>query len=310
LKLVTCNFKLSEIRKRKIMALQFEPINIDRQQDYLELFRACSQKASDYSFVNIWGWADEYGLMWAWDENLVWIKQTRPETVFWSPVGAWEDKNWQKIMASNISGPAVFIRIPETLMSIWKNCGYSISSIDEARGHWDYLYSVEELIELKGNRFHKKKNLLLQFMKTYKYEYIPMGRDTVNKALSMQEDWCTWRDCEASETLSSENRVIEKVLGAWHELSGLKGGAVMADGKIAGYTVAEKLSDDTLLIHFEKGNQDIKGAYQAINQMFLEHNRNGFERVNREQDLDDEGLRKAKLSYNPVGFMKKYRISI
>jgi len=44
--------------------------------------------------------------------------------------------------------------------------------------------------------------------------------------------------------------------------------------------------------------------------MFLEHNRNGFKMVNREQDLDDEGLRNAKLSYNPVSFLKKYKIAV
>ncbi|MBU2623096.1 MAG: DUF2156 domain-containing protein [Proteobacteria bacterium] len=290
------------------MELQFEPINIERQQDYLRLFRGCTQNASDYSFVNIWGWADEYGLMWAWDENLVWIKQTKPETVFWAPVGPWKDMDWKKILGSKFSIPAVFIRIPEDLVSIWKNCGHSEMAIEESRGHWDYLYSVKELVELKGNRFHKKKNLLSQFIKTYKYDYIPLDHDMVDNALSMQDDWCAWRDCEASETLSSENRVIEKVLKAWHKLPDLKGGAVMADGKIAAYTVAEQLSDDTLLIHFEKGNQDYKGAYQAINRMFLEHNMAGYKIVNREQDLDNEGLRKAKLSYNPVDFLKKYRI--
>jgi hypothetical protein len=292
------------------MTLQFEPVTIDKQQDYLKLFEKCGQKASDYSFVNLWGWADEYGIMWAWDENLVWIKQTRPSIMFWAPVGPWKDTDWKKCLEEKFPEPSVFIRIPEELMEIWKDCGHSRMAIEEARGHWDYLYSVEELVELKGNRFHKKKNLLSQFMKTYKYDYIPLDQDMVDTALSMQDDWCAWRDCEASETLSSENRVIEKVLRASHNLPDLKGGAVMADGKIAAYTVAEKLSDDTVLIHFEKGNQDHKGAYQAINQMFLEHNRNGFIIVNREQDLDDEGLRKAKLSYNPVGFLKKYRIKI
>lgn len=295
------------------MSLQFEPVTIDRQQDYLELFRGCTQKASDYSFVNLWGWADEYGLMWAWDENLVWIRQTKPETVFWAPVGPWKDTDWKRILGSKFSSPCIFIRIPEDLMSIWKNCGHGGMAIEEARGHWDYLYSVGELVELKGNRFHKKKNLLSQFMKTYKYDYIHLGHDIVEKALSMQEDWCTWRDCEASETLSSENRVIDKVLRSWYKLPGLKGvkgGAVVVDGNIAAYTVAESLTDDTLLIHFEKGNQEYKGAYQAINRMFLEHNGTGYKTVNREQDLDDEGLRKAKLSYNPVDFLRKYKIRI
>ncbi|MFO7666134.1 MAG: phosphatidylglycerol lysyltransferase domain-containing protein [Desulfobacterales bacterium] len=291
------------------MTLQFEPINIEKQRDYLELFEKCDQKASDYSFVNLWGWADEYGLMWAWDESLVWIKQTKPETLFWAPIGLWKDKNWKNILEAKFSAPAVFIRIPEGLTEIWKNYSKGIT-VEDTRGHWDYLYSIDELVELKGNRFHKKKNLLSQFIKAYKYDYIPLSHDIVEKALSMQDDWCTWRDCEASETLSSENRVIEKVLRAWHKLPGLKGGAVVVDDKIAAYTIAESLSDDTLLIHFEKGNQDYKGAYQAINQIFLEHNRNGFKTVNREQDLDDEGLRKAKLSYNPVGFIKKYKIVV
>ena len=69
------------------------------------------------------------------------------------------------------------------------------------------------------------------------------------------------------------------------------------------------MTNDTLLIHFEKGSPEFKGVYQAINQMFLEQAGSGFESVNREQDLDNEGLRKAKLSYNPVGFIKKYKIS-
>ena len=64
------------------------------------------------------------------------------------------------------------------------------------------------------------------------------------------------------------------------------------------------------MIHFEKGDTQYKGIYQAINQMFLAHEGNGFTLVNREQDLNDEGLRKAKLSYNPVKFLQKYRVNL
>jgi len=77
---------------------------------------------------------------------------------------------------------------------------------------------------------------------------------------------------------------------------------------MAAYTIAEKLSEDTIVIHFEKGNAAYKGVYQAINQMFLEHTGDNLKTVNREQDLGDAGLRKAKLSYNPSDFIKKYRV--
>ena len=89
------------------MTLHFEPITIERQREYLALFERCAQKSSDYSFVNLWGWADEYGLIWAWDENLVWIKQTKPETFFWAPVGRREDADWKKILESEFSAMGI-----------------------------------------------------------------------------------------------------------------------------------------------------------------------------------------------------------
>jgi hypothetical protein len=87
----------------------------------------------------------------------------------------------------------------------------------------------------------------------------------------------------------------------------------MVDQKMAAYTVAETLTDDTVLIHFEKGDTEYKGVYQAINQMFLENSAadyRDYRYVNREQDLNDEGLRKAKLSYLPVEFLQKYRVDL
>ena len=99
------------------------------------------------------------------------------------------------------------------------------------------------------------------------------------------------------------------MLNSYEKLKGLKGGAILVDNKLIAYTVAEKISEDMVIIHFEKGSQEYKGVYQAINQMFLEHSCKDFKTVNREQDLGDKGLRKAKLSYNPVDFIKKYKVT-
>ena len=126
----------------------------------------------------------------------------------------------------------------------------------------------------------------------------------------MQENWCTWRDCASQAALDSENQAISKVLNNWQQFHRLMGGAIMVETDMVAYTVAERLSADTLVIHFEKGNHDFKGIYQAINQMFLENAGQGFRMVNREQDLDSEGLRKAKLSYNPLGFLKKFDVEL
>jgi hypothetical protein len=290
------------------MPLPFEPIQFDRQGAYRKALAACPQPASDYSFLNLWGWAEEYGLQWAWGEDLVWIQQTRPFVKYWAPIGNWRRIDWQARFQAGPDADATFIRVPEKLVECWqKDLGERLQ-VEEERENWDYLYAFEDLVQLKGNRYHKKKNLLNQFLKSYEFEYQPFGVRMIEQAMAMQEDWCAWRDCESSEVLAAENRAILRVLERWDRIDHILGGAIFIDQIIVAYALAEALTGDTILIHFEKGCPDYKGVYQAINQMFLSHTGDGFKLVNREQDLGNPGLRKAKLSYHPVDFLRKYRV--
>ena len=290
--------------------MTFEPISLDRQTDYFKLLNNCPQVASDYSFLNLWAWADEYGLCWAWEDKLVWLRQTKPYDEFWAPIGCWDQINWKARFKDIEFSPSSFIRIPEKLAEIWQSELGSLVGVEEERGHWDYIYNVEDLTGLKGNRYHKKKNLLNQFVKKYSYSYVPFEPEMIEQAMAMQDDWCTWRDCESSEILSAENKSISRIFQSWDQLSNTLGGALLVGGAMVAYTVAEALTDETVVIHFEKGDTQYKGVYQAINQMFLAHSARDFLQVNREQDLNDPGLRKAKLSYQPVEFLQKYRVKL
>ena len=291
------------------MNLQFEPISLDKQEDYLNMLTRCPQVASDYSFMNLWGWAEEYGLNWAWNDDCVWIRQSRPEVLYWAPVGPWYDIDWSARLVAKPDESTIFIRIPDKLVEHWQTIFKDQATFAEERGHWDYVYSVSDLVDLKGNRFHKKKNLLNQFVKKYEFTYVSFEPQLIGQAMAMQQNWCTWRDCESSDVLSAENRAVFRVLENWEQLSGTMGGAVFVDGSMVAYTVAEALTPQSVVIHFEKGDTRFKGVYQAINQMFLAHCPRDFATVNREQDLNDEGLRKSKLSYNPSEFLRKSRVT-
>ncbi len=292
------------------MPLQFELIQLEQQSAYLEFLDTCPTKASDYSFVNLWGWADIYGLEWAWSSDLVWVRQTRPETLYWAPVGNWGGVNWKQTLKENFSGSVQFGRIPKELLGVWQQINDMHLDAQPTRRHWDYLYSVTDLAELKGRKYHKKKNLLNQFLKKYDYSYLSLSAENIHLTTRMQEDWCTWRDCAAEEALDSENRAILKILDNWEEFDRLMGGALMVDNRMVAYTLAEELADDNLVIHFEKGDADYKGVYQAINQIFLQQAGQPYQTVNREQDLGSEGMRKAKMSYNPIGYIEKYNVTV
>ena len=89
----------------------------------------------------------------------------------------------------------------------------------------------------------------------------------------------------------------------------MEGLLLRVDGKIAAMTLGSRLSQHTFDVHFEKALEKYDGAYPAINQAFARHIRQKYPEVtllNREDDMGIEGLRKAKMSYNPTQFREKY----
>jgi hypothetical protein len=300
------------------MKLRFSPLALDRREEYSSLFALCGERASDYSFINIWGWSEERQYEWAFHDGLCWLRLTGgpPPAVYWAPVGDWNRTDWAEVLGNFFPHGAVFERVPQVLADIWREqLGEAAMRLEEQRSEWEYLYSYEKMVALSGNRLHKKKNLLNQFKKLYDYTYAPICHKRIAAIRAMQEEWFQWRGCEESPGLAAENVAIARVLNHWEELPGILGGSLSvkdAEGrdKIIAYTVAEEFfgSGGTVVIHFEKGLDSYKGVYQAVNQIFLAESRErAFTLVNREQDMGIEGIRQAKESYGPVGFLKKYR---
>ncbi len=286
--------------------MEFAPVTLEGLDAYQEALARMPQKTSDYSFVNLWGWGPHYGLRWSWEGDVVVLRQTHPAPIYWAPVGAWEGVDWPQLF-SRLPRPLRFVRVPEALVEFWRVLGLPMA-VHEAREHWDYVYRVEELVSLAGRRYHSKKNLLHQFVRQYPFTWVELDERTVECALALQTEWLLWRDTEDDATLAAENQAIVRVFHDWGRLKGVRGGGILVEGKMVAYTVADALDAEMIVIHFEKGCPQFRGVYQAINQMFLEQAGQQFRWVNREQDLGDEGLRQAKLSYHPAFFLKKYTV--
>jgi len=280
---------------------------MERMKEYLALFELCGEKASDYSFINVWGWS-EWRFEWAFADGLCWLRlASDAEPVYWAPVGDWNRADWLELIGRLFAPGTVFERTPQALAEIWAEQLGKRIRIEKQRSEWEYLYNYEAMASLSGNKMHKKKNKVNQFIKLYDYTYLPICPKHIGVIGEIQREWCESRSCEESAGLMAENIAITRVLDQWGNLPGILGGSLSVNGKTIAYTVAEDLGNGTMIILFEKGLDTYKGVYQAINQMFLT-NTPGFETVNRGQDLGLLGMRQAKKSYNPIGFVKKYRI--
>ena len=75
---------------------------------------------------------------------------------------------------------------------------------------------------------------------------------------------------------------------------------------IAACTIGEPGNKkDTLIVHIEKALTEVQGAYTVINQQFALHEGAAYRYLNREEDLGEDGLRQAKMSYKPVFLIEK-----
>ena len=89
----------------------------------------------------------------------------------------------------------------------------------------------------------------------------------------------------------------------------VKIGGIYVDGELNAFSIASKNENsDMIFVHIEKANPEIRGLYPVINQQFQLHEYPDATEVNREDDMGLEGLRKSKLSYQPIRLLKKYTI--
>ena len=146
------------------MNIHFEAINLKKKDTYYSYWNKTPLRSLDYTLANLWGWQEYYGLEWCFHNDICLIRQTKPNIFYWAPLGNWQQTDWQQY--SPLLKGQTFIRVPELLTEIWQQF-FPENKQEEERGQWEYLYSQEELANLPGNRFHKKKNHLNSYIKTY-----------------------------------------------------------------------------------------------------------------------------------------------
>ena len=287
---------------------EFREVDLSLKPEVRELLLRHPLEASEYTFTNIFAFRLAYEFQLSRLRGNLIMKRNMEPVSFFSPVGNSHIRETMKELFAylrNISDDAFVERVPESFVKQFLTSQDYI--VHEDRDNFDYLYNVQDLIELKGRKFHDKKNRVNRFRADYKYEYHALTPGRIEECIEFEHYWCEVRDCGKYPGLEKERCAILELLNNFGALD-IKGGIIKTGGKIAALTLGEKMSSDTFVIHVEKAHSHIPGLYQVINQEFLIHEAGDCRYVNREQDLGEKGLRNAKMSYNPSGFIRKYRV--
>ena len=276
---------------------QSSKTTLDMRPALHPLFKQLPEGISEFTFANLYLFREthHYRISYLVDKIIMVFGDDAGETFFMLPFGL-PDKD----MMDELFGQFVSMKcVSENQTKKLTQMGYAVS---EDRQNFDYLYLQKDLAELSGRKFHKKRNLIKAFINNYSYEGKPLLEEYHSDAIHILETWRQGRSDIGDYIAAKE--ALEKA----EELQ-LCGGIYYVDGQPCAYSLGEELAQgQSFVIHFEKAVKDYKGLWQFVNQAFASILPEIYKTINREQDLGTEGLRKAKLSYNPVDFVKKYRV--
>jgi len=173
------------------------------------------------------------------------------------------------------------------------------------RDYFDYIYLREDLATLRGKKYQAKRNHVNNFVKTYPYKYIEITPELVPECLQLESKWFKANSGgDDEQELNDERRSMIYALNHCEEL-GLRGGAICVNHQIVAFSFGAPITYNTFGVHVEKADVNYEGSYAIINKEFAAHLPEQYIYVNREEDLGIEGLRKAKLSYQPTILLEK-----
>lgn len=173
-----------------------------------------------------------------------------------------------------------------------------VFDVDQNRDYSDYVYFREKLENLSGKKLQSKRNHINKFLSLYpQYEYKPLTKEMISDCLRLERQWKAGQDDdEQADSQNMELRAMTRVFHRWDQL-GMSGGTIWVDGELVAFTYGCPINHDTFDVCVEKANVAYEGAYTIINREFVRHLPDQFIYINREEDMGEEGLRKAKLSY-------------
>lgn len=279
----------------------FKPVGLEDQDVFKEYLEASPSEVCELNFANIFMWKESERSSWTILNGslCVLVEPDFEDSYVLPPVGG---ERVVETISACLGHAQRLSRVPAGFAERY-GAGFKV---EEDPGNFDYIYLRQELAELKGKKFDGKRNRIRKFESTFVHEYHPLTRADVPGCFRLLEDWFEEKR-NGDLYMRAERVAIIQALASFERL-GLTGGVVKVGGRVEAFTMGGRLTADMAVIPIEIANPGLVGLAQWINREFICRECGDYAFINREQDMGIEGLRKAKLSYQPARLVKKYNL--
>ena len=302
---------------RELIKIKLQKLTCTDKPTFDKYFGSRYCEHSGYTFTNFFIWRKLRDYRWAIEDDVLYIFSSDDKTfAAWQPIGAQEKmqdaitKILQFAQENRGDKQFKFAVVEKIFADELEKYPYAKFNITAERNNFDYVYLAQDLINLSGRKFHGKKNHLNAFKKEYpNAKYLPITEEIIPKCRDMLNIWSEAHKRDDCPLIGYEQAAIHEIFDNFDAFK-LKGGAILIDNKVVAFTLGEKLNSDTAVIHVEKADSNIRGAYVAINQKFVETEWSNMIYINREEDIGVDGLRRAKESYKPIKMIEKFNVTL
>ena len=290
--------------------IQFRPLELEDKELVKKYTFVSSRRNCDLCFTNLFSWRFLYQTELAeWKGFLLFRFYVEQELTYMMPVGAGclEEVLLDLQLDALHKGTTLRLAgICKDMLDIIEGIFPGKFEFTTDRDYADYIYLRTDLATLKGKKYQPKRNHINRFKNRYPdYVYKPLTKELIPECIRLESQWCKANDCAENEALQAERRSMQTVLENMDALD-IQGGVLFVEGRIVAFTYGSPINPTTFDTCVEKANADVEGAYSMINYEFANSLPDTYLYINREEDLGLEGLRKAKLSYNPDTILEKY----
>jgi hypothetical protein len=290
--------------------MDFRPLTLDDKPLLDAALAADPPQTSELTFTNLWVWRRKRTVAVARDEGgaLALLCEEHGGRFFLPPIHSPDPAATATHLLAHAHAagfPFSLRRVPAAMARTLAAAGFAATP---DRDNFDYVYAVRDLAALEGRHFDGKRNQIRQLTQAHDCAFAPLDDAAVADCLALEEQWCDLRACHLDEGLAAEQEAIGACLRSRREL-GVFGGVIRVDGRLKAFAIAERLSPDTAVVHFEKADPGVTGIYQLINHWLCREALGDYVFVNREQDLGIPGLRRAKEGYHPVRLVEKLSVA-
>lgn len=292
--------------------MPFEALDLTHRSRLGPLLAEHPHSLSGYTFASLLAWQPIWRYGWCFCDSgtlVVSFRIDREARHLMQPLGRFEAESQERLIAAARA-------LPYPLRIVWVERAFLEAHPDfvrhfevvEVRDNANYVYRAEDLATLPGRRYAGKRNHIAQAARAYAWTVEKLVEANIDEARHVVTEIRREQEMEASESLRDEMVALETTLQLYSEME-QDGVLVRVDGAGAAFSIFERQTADTAVVHFERALRLHKGMHQVVAQASAQAiAAQGFTFVNREEDMGNPGLRKAKESYHPVRLAEAFEL--